>query len=282
MTASPRPDLNSQTEEVRIITTLRWIYRTSSAQPADSRTVLDDLRRQLDGASIAHHRQRLLEAAEALRWERPTDFLRSDECEAELIRKLNHHVNDQQSAQGITALKVRVSISSTNQMSIETSPITVTNASMPHLYPFTFSQNLSPSTSINCTVYLASTALKESIFTRYKTTRRQHYDELREASNISHLPPTTAEVLLWNPSNEIMEASLSTVYFVRNTLLVTPDALSGGHNGVSKRMALKDPRCREGVIKTSELVEGDLIWLSNAVRGFWPAILTLKTKYEED
>ncbi len=79
-----------------------------------------------------------------------------------------------------------------------------------------------------------------------------------------------------------MEASLSTVYFVRNTLLVTPDALSGGHNGVSKRMALKDPRCRKGVIKTSELVEGDLIWLSNAVRGFWPAKLTLKTKYEED
>ena len=282
MTESRHQDLDSETEQIRIITTLRWTCATPSSY-ARSSSESDQLRVHLDRTSIPHHRQRLLEAAEAFGWEQPSDFLRNERCEAELISKLNQHANDQQNARGTIVLKIRISISSTNTMSIDSSPIVVTNASITSLYPFAFPPTLPPrpDTDINCTVYLASTPLKPSIFTKHKTTHRQHYNKLREAAHIAHLSPTMAEVLLFNRTNEITEASLSTVYFIRGNHLITPSAQSGGHHGVSKRIALEDSRCQEGVISRSDLVEGEVVWLSNAVRGFWPARLSLKTKHDE-
>jgi len=124
------------------------------------------------------------------------------------------------------------------------------------------------------TVYLDPHPIPPSIFTTHKTTHRPMYDAAREAANINDKSPTEAEVLLQNTNGEIMEASVSTPYFYRNGW-ITPPLSSGGNAGVTRRLALELHCCVEQVIKASDLQNGEAIWLSNGVRGFWQATLKL-------
>jgi 4-amino-4-deoxychorismate lyase len=124
------------------------------------------------------------------------------------------------------------------------------------------------------TVYLDPHSIPPSIFTTHKTTHRPMYDAARKATNINDKSPTEAEVLLQNTNGEIMEASISTPYFYRNGW-ITPPLSSGGNAGVTRRLALELDCCVEQVIKASDLQNGEMIWMSNGVRGFWQATLKL-------
>lgn len=117
-----------------------------------------------------------------------------------------------------------------------------------------------------------------STFTTHKTTSRKHYDEARTRSNIEHRAPSESEILLFNKDNQIMEASLCTPYFLRDEIWITPALSSGGNAGVSRRLALEANLCIEQVLRVDELVDGELIWLSNAVRGFMPGRLHILQK----
>ncbi|KAL2413608.1 hypothetical protein ABEF95_017021 [Exophiala dermatitidis] len=125
-------------------------------------------------------------------------------------------------------------------------------------------------------VYIDSVPTSTSIFTRHKTTFRQPYDEARSRAGIVHTPPTDAEVLLFNSRGEITEASVSTPYFFRGDglggyALVTPSLQSGGMIGVTQSKALRDGFCTMDVVTLDDLQlrHGDVIWLSNGVRGFF-------------
>lgn len=141
-----------------------------------------------------------------------------------------------------------------------------------------------------------------SAHTHYKTTRRQMYDAARQRAGITG--PELKEVLLVNQSNGmVMDGSVSTVYFWRNSRWVTPpvppkfaaESGSGGLDGTSRRWALEryalafclpprriyrvDPGhvadsdssrklAVQEEVRADSLQDGEECWLSNGVRGF--------------
>lgn len=65
-----------------------------------------------------------------------------------------------------------------------------------------------------------------------------------------------------------MEGTLTTPYFFRCGSWVTPKATSGGNIGTTRRWALENGLCVEAIVKAEDLIDGELVWLSNGVRGF--------------
>ncbi|KAK5117018.1 hypothetical protein LTR62_006739 [Meristemomyces frigidus] len=104
--------------------------------------------------------------------------------------------------------------------------------------------------------------------TAYKTSDRSSYDRARTSAGITSLADKT-EVLLFNPQGEIMDASISTPYFFREGKWVTPAAVCGGQQGTTRRWALETGLCVEAVVGKGSLCEGEVVWLSNAVRGYF-------------
>jgi 4-amino-4-deoxychorismate lyase len=108
-----------------------------------------------------------------------------------------------------------------------------------------------------------------SSFTRHKTARRDVYTAARIACNLPAEPTADPiEALLWNPAGELMEGSLTSVYCRRNGQWVTPAARCGGNQGTTRRWAIEMETCTEGVIMAEHLVEGEVVCISNGVRGF--------------
>lgn len=103
--------------------------------------------------------------------------------------------------------------------------------------------------------------------TTYKTTSRDMYVAARERASIISFNEKK-EVLIISDKNEIMEGSLTSVFFWRHRRWTTPPISSGGQMGTSRRWALDKGLCVEGVVKANSLVDGEECWISNAVRGF--------------
>ena len=75
-------------------------------------------------------------------------------------------------------------------------------------------------------------------------------------------------------SGDIMEGTITTVYFRRDDgQWITPAERCAGHLGTTRRWALEKGLCKEGSINAKDLKQGDVIILSNGVRGFgWGVI----------
>lgn len=71
-----------------------------------------------------------------------------------------------------------------------------------------------------------------------------------------------------NLSEEIMEGSISTPYFQRGKNWVTPAARQGGNVGTTRRWAMEKGLCIEGVVERRSVKVGEVVWLSNGVRGW--------------
>jgi len=135
-----------------------------------------------------------------------------------------------------------------------------------------------------------------SPFTLYKTTERQHCNVAFNRGILGRsLDSTICDVLLLNPHGEVMEATRTTPYFQRrrtkdvstDSLVtdlnwVTPPLSSGGNASTTRRFALEAGLCLEEVVRVQDLVDGELCWLSNAVRGFVPAQINLSQKRSEE
>ena len=89
-------------------------------------------------------------------------------------------------------------------------------------------------------------ATPSSVHTHYKTTRRQMYDAARQRAGITG--PEPREVLLVNADNgTIMDGSITTVYFWRQGIWVTPPVPpryaeasgSGGLDGTTRRWSIE-------------------------------------------
>lgn len=64
------------------------------------------------------------------------------------------------------------------------------------------------------------------------------------------------------------EGSLTSVYFARGGRWVTPPVDSGGQAGTTRRWALDEGLCVEEVVRREGVAEGEVVWVSNGVRGF--------------
>jgi 4-amino-4-deoxychorismate lyase len=90
------------------------------------------------------------------------------------------------------------------------------------------------------------------------------------------------DVLMYDEDGFVSETSRCTPYFWRDGTWVTPavsnaDAkakdMLGGQRGSTRRWALKNKFCREGKIAKDDLDVGEIVWVSNGVRGFNLAVL---------
>lgn len=118
-------------------------------------------------------------------------------------------------------------------------------------------------------VTIDTEATPATLFTTHKTSHRAVYDAARSRASITPCSPLAAEVLLYNPLCEIMEASISTVYFYNCETWVTPAAECGGNMSVTRRLALERGFCVEGKVAIDDVSDGEVVWLSNAARGFF-------------
>jgi 4-amino-4-deoxychorismate lyase len=118
----------------------------------------------------------------------------------------------------------------------------------------------------NYTVYLDNTPIHPSIFTSYKTTKREHYNAARARANIQSRAEMK-EIILFNDEGKIMEGSVCCVAFWRNGAWVMPPLSAGGLAGVDRRWLLEQGKVKEGDISRDEVKEGEYVLLTNGWMG---------------
>lgn len=133
------------------------------------------------------------------------------------------------------------------------------------LLPTSFDTSLTPTWS----AVLDDQPTEPNLYTEIKTSRRKAYDRARQSAGIDL--KSTTEVLLFNENGEIIDGSITTVYFYRDDKWVTPQCR--GLEGTTRRLALETGICSlaESAVKSDSLRDGETIWLSNAFRGFYAA-----------
>jgi 4-amino-4-deoxychorismate lyase len=135
----------------------------------------------------------------------------------------------------------------------------------PNLLPKSFDNSPAPV----WTVVLDTQPTEIDLYLGIKTSYRMAYDRARKDAGL-HAKSTT-EVLLYDTKGDILDGSITTAYFYRDSKWVTPH--SGGLEGTTRRFALEAGLCSmasSGVNRES-LRDGETIWLSNAFRGFFAA-----------
>lgn len=106
-----------------------------------------------------------------------------------------------------------------------------------------------------------------SPFTTYKTTCRDMYTEARVRAGIATMTEPQEVFIISTKDDEIMEGSLTSVFFWRNGRWVTPPVASGGQAGTTRRWLLEKGLCDEEAVTISSLKDGEECWISNGVRG---------------
>jgi 4-amino-4-deoxychorismate lyase len=212
------------------------------------------------------HRKRLLDATKVLEWTQPS-LLSSSLAWIEWL--------DAKAAESPEPRprKVRVLINKAGAIRIEFAQ--VSNTTLEVLYPTELPRDKAPIYQI----VLDAEATEFNILTWLKTTRRSMYDAARQrmAEKIKELQMDTSqsqhvETLLWNETGEIIEGSVTNVYFWRNGEWTTPfvGPACGGLQGTARTWALSQGLCKEGKILKDSVRMDELVWISNGVRGFLP------------
>jgi 4-amino-4-deoxychorismate lyase len=224
---------------------------------------------------LPYHRDRLVSAAQTFNWTDVLNLLQGDEGVKRISSVVDEHLMALCDAEQAPAQrKIKVCIYKSTRFHVESTAIALTDLiNLSHL-PVDLNQGVDRVR--HCIVKLDVEPTISSPFTTHKTSERNVYDQARRAADIIYAPATTAEVLLFNPRNEILECSLSTPYFLRNGQWVTPSLSSGGNAGVTRRLAMESGLCEEQVILVESVRHDEAIWISNGVRGFIPAILHLR------
>jgi 4-amino-4-deoxychorismate lyase len=226
---------------------------------------------------LPYHRDRLLSAAEAFGWLVVAEALRG----VAGLERIQHVVEGHLDSIGegvprLKAKKIKLCVYRDVHFDVHSTIIESPFDRVTSFLPDTLTQ-ISGTMGLT-TIELDSVPTKASLFTTHKTSERNHYDSARRRADIVHASPTEAEILLYNPQDEVTECSISTPYFLRNGVWVTPPLISGGNAGVTRRLALERGLCKEEVIHLHTLCHRETIWISNGVRGFLPGALFLNDK----
>ncbi|KAH9816970.1 aminodeoxychorismate lyase like protein [Teratosphaeria destructans] len=138
-----------------------------------------------------------------------------------------------------------------------------------NLFPSTLGKPPSP-TEPEWTASLDDQPTEASESTMFKTSDRACYERARRSAGINSFFELK-EVLLYDPSGEVLDGSISTPYFWRDGRWVTPPSWVGGLQGTTRRWALEKKLCVEASVKKDDLEGDEMIWFSNAARGFFRA-----------
>lgn len=223
---------------------------------------------------LPYHRDRLLSAAQVFGWYDVASLLEGDAGLKRISNVVEVHLHTAVERANTTR-KVKVCVFIDSRFHVESTNVVPRNAQ--NEFPLPADLKEEARLSGPCRVQLDVQPTIASLFTTHKTSERGHYDKARAKAKIVHEAPTVAEVLLFNPQNEVTECSLSTPYFLRMGQWVTPPLSSGGNAGVTRRLALEAGLCQERVVHVDDLRPGEAIWISNGVRGFIQAILCIDT-----
>ena len=250
---------------------------------------------------IDYHRQRLVYSANYFKWEecKSHPSLKNLESWEDYLFSSVKSWQDGNSILKETPLKLRVAMRPSSEhtndtlfgthelIRIEMSPVGM--GQLDTFFPYLL--NLRDGSEHEKTCYRVIVdyiPTNISHFTWLKTGKREHYNAARDrmAAILQTLrsqekdADTTAvtrncEVLLFNPNGEITEASIASVYFFRGGKLVTPPIGPeyGGLSGTARRWALERGLCGEQVVRREDVVEGEMVWLSNGVQGFVPGMI---------
>nr|OQO27731.1 hypothetical protein B0A51_05522 [Rachicladosporium sp. CCFEE 5018] len=267
-------EASQATDERYVFTTLRYdpALRQDNANTAASAGYQSPI------YLVSQHCDRLQEAAEAL-WSagdhqsQTSHALSPDQlvetCTQHLAALLDTH---DQSA----VFRMSLALHSDGRLIIRSASSVQSPGSC--LFPATLDTTL----PTQWTAILDSQATASSIACSFKTSDRTAYDTARERAGVGSViarPGITAavqkEVLLFGPTGDIMDASITTPYFFQSGRWVTPPASSGGQQGTTRRWALSQHLCVEEAMSKDSLRDGEVIWLSNAFRGFFAANVQL-------
>ncbi|PWW72900.1 D-aminoacid aminotransferase-like PLP-dependent enzyme [Tuber magnatum] len=210
---------------------------------------------------LSHHRDRMLSAAEHSGWSPSITAPLSDlslmhkTC-LSAVRSINNSK---------AGARVRLLLSPTGELTAEAAPT-------PQVTDITrfFPSSLPTEVFAGWAAVLDTLPTEVSSLTRFKTTQRKMYNDARVRGGIGSFAETK-EVLLWNADGEVMEGSLTNVYFRRGGRWVAPPLSSGGQAGTVRRYLLEKEMAVEEVVKLEEVVLGETVLLSNGVRGVWAA-----------
>jgi 4-amino-4-deoxychorismate lyase len=237
---------------------------------------------------LPYHRDRILQAAEHFGWTEAAARIRGADGLAHFLSKLTE-VIDVSSAKPV---RIRALLDHEGKFTIEMTPIyfSVSESTLfPRRLPPPRSENkvkVSPLTGGALTlgdhetvhgdpereepwiVVPDSATTTPSEETLYKTTSRGMYTRARERAGIKGFDEKKEVLIVSDRDGEIMEGSLTSVFFWRNGKWTTPPVSSGGQIGTTRRWALEKGLCVEAVVKADSLVDGEECYISNGVRGF--------------
>ena len=207
---------------------------------------------------LPYHRDRILQAAEYFGWTKAADVIRGPKGFAHLVKKLTEAID----TTSPTPLRVRTLLSHDGIITIETSQAsaaTETNL-FPHRIPLPKDapqMKVSPLTGGALTVgeddaihgdpptgeaweiLPDPVTTKPSPYTSYKTTSRDMYMSARQRVGIKDMAEKKEVLIISEKDGEIMEGSLTSVFFWRDGRWVTPSVESGGQIGTTRRWALE-------------------------------------------
>lgn len=290
----------------RIITTLKHtLFNEHDLHGSESES--DDIisqYRDLNSQLIRLHERRLRDAAQACLWPQVAQRLENsgpplkegeqrdlEQQNIDLEQALDEALRAQNVAPPalghIRDLRVRILVDRAGSVAVEHAPMgeskpLSTLAASISLFPRSLPRPPSPPPSEPlCMVTLDTHPTALTLFTRHKTTHRTPYNLSRSRGTPAltpTTPPTQREVLLYDAAGNVTEASFSAVYFFRprdgDGGWVTP---RGGMASVTRTWAMEKGMCVEGLVAVEELRDGELVWLSNAVRGFFLGRVCIST-----
>jgi para-aminobenzoate synthetase / 4-amino-4-deoxychorismate lyase len=118
---------------------------------------------------------------------------------------------------------------------------------------------------------LADRAFDESgsDFTRFKTTRRAHYEAFAPTA------PGVFDTLLWNREGEITECTRGNIALLLDGRWVTPPLHCGLLGGIGRAMRLRSGQLAEAVVRLDDLPRVQAMAFVNSLRGWIDAELRL-------
>ena len=105
-------------------------------------------------------------------------------------------------------------------------------------------------------------AQAHSEFTRFKTTRRAHYDAFTSAD------PGVFDTILWNEDGCLTECTRGNIAVLRDGIWTTPPASCGLLAGVGRARYLAQGRLTEGLVRADELAHAQGLAFINSLRGW--------------
>ncbi|KAL1310572.1 hypothetical protein AAFC00_000851 [Neodothiora populina] len=219
---------------------------------------------------MKYHYERLICAADHLGWYNMDKTLKGP---VELFNRVEKAVAEHKRKSGNKCpFKVRVCLRHNGKVEFGIDPILSPKPAL--LFPETFELN-KQSHSAGTTkpifkVVLDVLPTRNTAYTRDKTYYRTMYNYARHCAGIQSYQDAK-EVLLYNKDNFIMDGSITTPYFHRDGKWVTPHNDCGGQQGTTRRWAIEHGLCYVGYVPIDSLRRGEIIWLSNGVKGFFTA-----------